>query len=126
MSALRLRALLQKEWRDMLRNKMVLLSVIIAPLILLSVSVFMLVLFNGSYEELARLNYAGDFEREHGERLGGKKLPLLPGPHDHGLPRSRASGCDPGDELAAAPSQADRRSGGQAVGSIGITDRQSA
>lgn len=64
MSALRLRALLQKEWRDMLRNKMVLLSVIIAPLILLSVSVFMLVLFNGSYEELARLNYADDFERE--------------------------------------------------------------
>jgi len=62
----------------------------------------------------------------NGERLGGKKLPLLPGPHDHGLPRSRASGCDPGDELAAAPSQADRRSGGQAVGSIGITDRQSA
>ena len=45
----RLRALMQKEWREMFKNKMVLLSVIIAPLILLSISVFLLVVFNTSY-----------------------------------------------------------------------------
>lgn len=64
MSVMRLRALLEKEWCDMLRNKMVLLSVVIAPLILLSVSVFMLVLFNGNYQELARLDVAPDLEQE--------------------------------------------------------------
>jgi len=45
----RLRALMQKEWREMFKNKMVLLSVIIAPLILLSISVFLLVVFNNTY-----------------------------------------------------------------------------
>ncbi len=48
----RLRALMQKEWREMFKNKMVLLSVIIAPLILLSISVFLLVVFNNSYGDL--------------------------------------------------------------------------
>src|SRR3989441_12261669 len=42
-------------------------------------------------------------ERENGEPLGGEELPLLPGPHDQGRPRSRACGRYPGDEFPLAP-----------------------
>lgn len=52
MNAKRLRALMQKEWREMFKNKMVLLSVVVAPLILLVISVFLLVLFDTSYGDL--------------------------------------------------------------------------
>ncbi len=52
MNPQRLGALLEKEWREMFKNKMVLISVAIAPMILLLISVFLLVLFEASYGEL--------------------------------------------------------------------------
>jgi ABC-2 type transport system permease protein len=52
MNLFRLRALLQKEWREMFKNKMVMVGVIIAPAILLTISILILILFNDAYSDL--------------------------------------------------------------------------
>jgi len=61
----------------------------------------------GGEPELAEPAVRVGIEREGGERLGGEKCPLLPRLYDHGFPRARACGGDPGDELAAAPPNAE-------------------